>query len=225
MGKLERVGMRSGDDHRRADMGQREQFLREFERQTHAAMGGRVAWKIAGVQRNALPCQPVHVRHWRVVIGRRPVILVLLENRENAGRRFVAGFAGRAGRHRNANAVAVDMNPLLGKRNDDRHRPLRRALGMPGIFTGFKLADFLYHLSGKTELRCKQQRRACCTDEQRTPGERAFDRWQCRSSHAFLRSSIGTPHLTQVWCGCGGQSRYAAATMRRLRRAIETEER
>ena len=126
----------AGDDYRRTHMRDGEQELREGHRQPHAAVTCRIAGQVAGVQRHPVPGQPVNVRHRGVVVGRRMVVLVLLQDDEDPGRRRVPRLAARAGRDRDPHPVAVDVHQLLGQRHDHRDRPLRRALGMPGNSPG-----------------------------------------------------------------------------------------
>ena len=128
---LFRLRLVVGDDHRHAELGDAEQALGELLRQAHASVRGRVARQLPGMQRDARPGQPVHVRHRRVVVGRGMVVLVLLQDLEHAGRRCVAELAGRAGRGGDAHAVAVDVDPLIGERDDDEDRAARRAVGIP----------------------------------------------------------------------------------------------
>ena len=128
-----------GDHHGHADLGDPEQQRREFLGQPHAAVRGRIARQLSGVQRDPGPRQPVHVGHWRVVVGRGAVVLVLLQNLEDAGRRPVAELAGRAGRGGDPHAVAVDVHELVGQRDDDEDRTARRALGIPGEFAVLEL--------------------------------------------------------------------------------------
>ena len=141
-----RLRMRIGDDHRRPNMRDGEKQFGKFERQSHAAMRRRIARQLAGMKCHARPGQPVHVRHRRVVIGRGMVIAILLQDREHAGRRRMAGFAGRTGRDRNADAIAIDMHQLIGQRDDDGDRPLGRTLGMPGELSRLQFADFFHQL-------------------------------------------------------------------------------
>ena len=138
--------MAAGDDDRRTEMRHLEQPGRKIERQAHAAMRGRIARQIAGMQRDARPGQPVHVGHRRIVVGRGMVVLVLLQHHEHAGRRRVPRLAGRAGRDGYADAVAIDVHQLLRQRDDHRDRPGRLAIRMPGELAGLQVGDLLQHL-------------------------------------------------------------------------------
>jgi hypothetical protein len=73
-----------------------EKQLREIVRQANAAVAGWVTGQIARVHGNASPRQPLHVWHRRIVVFLRVMLLLFLEDRENATRR---GVALRAGAH------------------------------------------------------------------------------------------------------------------------------
>ncbi len=134
MGHLFRLRLVVGDDHRHAELGDAKQKLGEFLRQAHATMRRGIAGQLTRMQRDARPGEPVHVGHRRIVVGRGMVVLVLLQDLEHAGRRRVAELAGRAGRGGDAHPVAINIEPLVGKRDDDDDRPARRAVGIPVEF-------------------------------------------------------------------------------------------
>src|SRR4029453_15973525 len=72
-----------------------EEQLREIIRQADAAVAGRIAGQRARVHGNAGPGEPLHVRHWRVVVFFRTVRLLFLENAEHAAGRGMT-FGTRA---------------------------------------------------------------------------------------------------------------------------------
>ena len=110
----------------------------EFARQANAAVRGRNAGQNALVHGDARPRQPLHEKHRRVVIKVRAVPAVLLDDAEHAGRRRVVAAAGRDRRLRDANAVAVERDPLMA----DRDHELKRAprLLMESIARGLNVA-------------------------------------------------------------------------------------
>ena len=96
-------------------------------------MRGRIAGQRPAMQRDAVPGDALHVRHPGIVIEARVVVLVLLDDGEDAGRRLASRGAGR---HRRAQdpAVGVVESDLLGLDRHDRHDRLaciarRRRLG------------------------------------------------------------------------------------------------
>lgn len=138
-------GMGVCDNDRRAHMGHREEQPREFQREPHATMRRRISGKVSCVQGNAVPGKPIHVRH-RCIVGRGPVITVLLEHNECTGWRLMSGFARAAGRDGDPQAVAVDMHSLLIQRNNDRYGSIRLAFGVPREFSRREIAHFLVDL-------------------------------------------------------------------------------
>ena len=140
---VDRIGSGIGDDHHRADLRDGEQQCGEGQRQAHAAMRVRIARQLARMQRHARPGEPVHVRHRRVVVFIRVVVLVLLQDREHARRRRMPRLAGGAGRHGDADAVAINIDALVRDRHDDRHRPLGRALRVPGVLAGLHVLEVI----------------------------------------------------------------------------------
>ena len=83
-------------------------------------MRGRIAGQRPAVQRDAVPGDALHVRHPGIVIEARVVVLVLLDDGEDAGRRLASRGAGR---HRRAQdpAVGIVESDLLGLDRHDRH--------------------------------------------------------------------------------------------------------
>ena len=133
MGKLDRGRVVRRDDHPHPDPRLVEQLLRKAVGHPHAAVRGRIAGQRPAVQRDAVPGDALHVRHPGIVIHARVVVLVLLDDGEDAGWRLASRDAGR---HRRAQdpAVGVVESDLLGLDRHDRHDRLaciarRRRLG------------------------------------------------------------------------------------------------
>jgi len=125
-----RIAMASGENHRGSELRDGIEILGELFRQVNAAMRVGITRQIADMQSDALPGQPLHIRH-RLAIGCRGVHLGLLQDGEDACGRRMARLAGRAGRNADQDAVAVDEGKLLRNRHDDGDRALWRALRMP----------------------------------------------------------------------------------------------
>ena len=133
MGKLDRGCVVRRDDHPHPDPRLVEQLLGKAEGHPHAAVRGRITGQRPAVQRDAVPGDALHVRHPGIVIHVRAVVLFLLDDGEDAGRRLASLGAGR---HRRAQdpAVGVVEGDLLGLDRHDRHDRLagiarRRRLG------------------------------------------------------------------------------------------------
>jgi hypothetical protein len=58
----------------------------------------------------------------------------------------MSGLARGAGRDTDANAIAIDMNALVGNGDDDCNRSGWRSLRMPGELTWLEVADLLVEL-------------------------------------------------------------------------------
>ena len=121
------------DDHPHPDPRLVEQLFRKSEWHPHAAVRGGIAGQRPAMQRDAVPGDALHVRHRGIVIQGRVVVLVLLQDGEDAGRRLASLGAGR---HRRAKdpAVGVVERDLLALDRHDRHDRLaglarRRRLG------------------------------------------------------------------------------------------------
>ncbi len=129
IGKRDRLRVGRRDDHPHPHRRLVEDLLGEIERHAHAAVRGRVAGQRAAVQRDTVPGDAQHVRHPGIVVHAGVVILVLLDDGEDAGGRLASG---RAGRYRGAQdpAVGVIEGHVLALDRHDRHdRFCRRALG------------------------------------------------------------------------------------------------
>ena len=120
MGELDRLGVVRRDDHPHADPRLVEQLLGKAIGHPHAAVRGRISGQRPAVQRDAVPGDALHVRHPGIVIEARVVVLVLLDDGEDAGRRLASLGAGR---HRRAQdpAVGVVDRHLLALDRHDRH--------------------------------------------------------------------------------------------------------
>ena len=134
--------MPSGDDDRRADLRDVIKVVGEVLRKVNAAMRVGIARKIADMQSDALPGEPLHIGHGFPVFD-RGVGLGLIQNREHAGRRAVTRLARRGGRNADQDAVAVDERELLRDRDDDGDRPLGRPLGVPGELPRLKRLEVI----------------------------------------------------------------------------------
>jgi hypothetical protein len=134
-----RIADIAGDDHRRSHLRHAVEVLGKFGRKAHAAVAGGIARQVAGMERDPLPGQPLHMRHRRILELARIVVLGLLQDGENAGRRLEAFLARRASRDTDENAVAVDEAALLGDRNDDGDGAFGRPLGVPDELAGLEI--------------------------------------------------------------------------------------
>ena len=136
MGKLDRGRVVRRDDHPHTDPRLVEQLLRKVVGHPHAAVRGRIPGQRPAVQRDAVPGDALHVRHPGIVIEGRVVVLVLLDDGEDASRRLASCGAGR---HRRAQdpSVGVVESDLLSLDRHDRHDRLaclarRRLAGWRG---------------------------------------------------------------------------------------------
>ena len=96
-------------------------------------MAGGVAGKIAGVHRDARPGQPLHVRHRRIVVFFGIVLLLFLQNAEDAARRGVPLRAGAHGRTADEDAVAIHVHDLLRDAHEHHEWTTWRELRLPPI--------------------------------------------------------------------------------------------
>src|SRR5215207_1626985 len=71
------------------------------------------------------------------------VMLVFLQDREDAGRRRMTLLAGRAGRKPDPYAIAIDVHELVRNGNDDGHRTVGRRFRRPAEFARLQLEAFL----------------------------------------------------------------------------------
>ena len=120
VGKLDRSRVDRRYDHPHPDPRLVEQLLRKAKGHPHAAVRRRISGQRPAMQRDAVPGDALHVRHMGIVIHVRAVVLFLLDEGEDAGRRLASLGAGR---HRRAHdpAVGVVERDLLGLDRHDRH--------------------------------------------------------------------------------------------------------
>ena len=85
--------------------------LGEAGRHPDAAMRCRITWQMAGMERDPVPGEPLHVRHRRAVIFGRMMDDLLLEDGKYARRSAVSGAPGRDGRGADRHAVAIEGPP------------------------------------------------------------------------------------------------------------------
>src|SRR6516164_11620822 len=90
VGKLDRGRAVRRDDHPHPDPRLVEQVLREVVGHPHAAVRGGIPGQWAAMQRDAVPGDALHVWHPGIVIEGRAVVLVLLDDREDAGWRLAS---------------------------------------------------------------------------------------------------------------------------------------
>src|SRR5437773_1464264 len=107
--------------------------LRETVRQANASVAGRVTGKIARVHGNSSPGEPLHVWHRRVVVCFRVMLLLFLEDGENAARGGVTFRARAHGCTAAEGAVAINMHGLLWDAHKHHERTARRELRFPPI--------------------------------------------------------------------------------------------
>ena len=127
IGKRDGLGVVRRDDHPHPHRRLVEHLLGEIERHAHAAVRGGVAGQRPAMQRDAVPGDAQHVRHPGVVIHGRVVILVFLDDGENAGRRLASGRAGRDRRAQDPAVRVVEGHVLTLDRHDRHDRVARRA--------------------------------------------------------------------------------------------------
>src|SRR5947199_581206 len=103
-------------------------------------MAGWITGQIARVHCNSSPGQPLHVWHRRVVVFLRIMLLLFLEDREDAARRGVAFRAGAHARATDEDAVAINVHGLLWDAHKHHERTARRELRFPPILAWLKWA-------------------------------------------------------------------------------------
>src|SRR5215475_7657180 len=86
-----------GDDDGHPQTGSLIEHFRKGQRQAHATVRGGVARQMASMKRDAIPSEPLHVRHGRIVVFVGIVLLMLLQNGKNASWRLMSLRARRDG--------------------------------------------------------------------------------------------------------------------------------
>ena len=133
MGDVDRAHVVAHHDHAHAHLGQVEELLGEPVRQADAAVRCRLARQHAGVQRDAGPGDALHEGHRGIVVEIGVVLPVLLDDAVDAGRRLVAGLAGRDRRPQDLALGVVDGDPLVVERDDGQQRHAGRAGGLSEV--------------------------------------------------------------------------------------------
>src|SRR4030095_5338005 len=118
-------------DYCAAFRGLAEKQLREIKWHADAAVARRITGESAGVHRDTGPSQSLHVRHRRVVVFLRVMLLLLLKNAKDAARGSVSFRAGTHRRAANEDAVPIHVHGLLGNANEDHEGTARWKLWRP----------------------------------------------------------------------------------------------
>ena len=200
MGELDRLRVVRRDDHPHADPRLVEQLLGKAERHPHAAVRGRIAGQRPAVQRDAVPGDALHVRHLGIVIHVRAVVLVLLDDGEDAGRRLASLGAGR---HRRAQdpAVGVVEGDLLALDRHDRHDRLAGIARRRRLGGGARARLFRRGVGGQRSRQCGHRRERHNGGRPPTPHRHgglrrresnyhAMPRLKCLSALASIRCQI-----------------------------------
>ena len=82
-------------------------------------MRGRLGANLSGVERHAVPGEPLHERHRRVLVEIGFMVLVLLEDGEGAGGGLVAGRPARHGRYADQGRSPPDEGALGAEADED----------------------------------------------------------------------------------------------------------
>ena len=130
-----------GDDDRHPGRRDVEELLREFAGQVDAAVRFRIARQSTRVQRDTAPSEPLHVGHRRTVVDGRAMLLLLLQDREYAGRRHMSGTAGAHRGRADQDAVAIHVRLLLRDAHDHEDRARGHGIGHPQELTLLEVAD------------------------------------------------------------------------------------
>src|ERR1044072_9050227 len=102
-----------------------EQFVRKFDGNTNAAVRCTAPAHVAAVDRHSVARQSQRVGHGRIVVGDRPVVLDLGEDREGPVRSLLLGRAVENDRGSDLVAWAKDRDDLRLQVNPAAHPPLR----------------------------------------------------------------------------------------------------
>src|SRR5204862_4871283 len=103
-------------------------------------MAGRVTWQVARTDCNSSPGQPLHVWHRRVVVFLRIMLLLFLEDAEDAARRGVAFRASAHSWTADEDAVPINVHGLLWDAHKHHERTARRELRFPPILARLEWA-------------------------------------------------------------------------------------
>ena len=122
-----------GDDHARAEPGEPEQMDRIGMRQADAAVRRRPAGDDARMQSDARHGEPLHVGHRGAAVDVGEVILLLVDDAEDAGRRGKTAGAGGDARLLDQAVLVEQAQRLAIDGDDDLQRPLRLAGGRHGL--------------------------------------------------------------------------------------------
>ena len=87
------------------------------------------------------------------------VMLVFLQNDENAGRSRVSGTAGRARGRGDTHPAAINHRPLFRERYQNDDRPLRRTVGVPLKLAGLQRCRINGLILRDGARKCRKQRR------------------------------------------------------------------
>src|SRR2546429_8985368 len=112
MGKLDRLNVVRRDDYAHTDVYLVEYLIREAIGHAHAAVRGCISGQRPAVQRDARPGDAQHVRHPGIVIEVGVVILVLLQDAEDAGWRLASRSPARYWRPQDPAVGVVDGHVL-----------------------------------------------------------------------------------------------------------------
>ncbi len=128
-------------DHPHAHPGRVEQAFGEIEGHPDAAMGRRIPWQDAAVERDARPGDALHVRHEGIVIQVRVMLLYFLDDAEYPGWRLASLLAARHRRPQDPPLGVVHGDPLVAERNDGHDR-IAGAARLDGLDRAFAPTAF-----------------------------------------------------------------------------------
>src|SRR5215831_10562977 len=104
-------------------------------------MRRRISPQRSTVQCDARPADALHVGHVRIVIEVGVVLLLLLDDAENAGRRLAPLLSARHWRLQYPASGVIDGDPLIAQRNDGHDR-LAGGARLDGLDWDFRPAVF-----------------------------------------------------------------------------------
>src|SRR5687767_4620986 len=100
-------------------------------RQTDAAVRSGIAGYRPAMQCDAVPVEPLHIRHGLIVIFFGIMFLLLLKDGEAADRRVVPRLSGGDGGRADQRAAAIDIGHLLRDADDNFDWSAAGAFRMP----------------------------------------------------------------------------------------------